>query len=125
MIFKKKPQKLEELKDLGEIVKYIKALEARITLLEKRIEDGEKASLNNFSKFSILRFNSFSDMGGDQSFTMTLLSKKNTGFVLTSLFHKDNTRVFTKPINNGISEYQLLKEEEIILKKAIDDQKEN
>ncbi len=96
-----------------------------VDLLEKRIEINEKVSLNNFSKFSILRFNSFSDMGGDQSFTMTLLNKKNTGFVLTSLFHKDNTRVFTKPINNGISEYQLLKEEEIILKKAIDDQKEN
>ena len=123
MIFKRKTQNLEELKDLGEVVKYVKALEAKITLLEKRIEAEEKASLKNFSKFSILRFNSFNDMGGDQSFTMALLDKKNKGFVLTSLFHKDSTRMFTKPIFNGISEYQLLKEEEITLKKAINDQK--
>lgn len=121
MIFKRKNQKLEEFKDLKEVVKYIKTLEAKILLLEKRIEAEENASLKKFSKFSILRFNSFSDMGGDQSFTMALLNKKNNGFILTSLFHKDSTRIFTKPILNGISEYQLLKEEEITLKKAVDD----
>ena len=123
MIFKRKNQKLEEFKDLKEVVKYIKTLEAKILLLEKRIEAEENASLKKFSKFSILRFNSFSDMGGDQSFTMALLNKKNNGFILTSLFHKDSTRIFTKPILYGISEYQLLKEEEITLKKALDDKK--
>jgi hypothetical protein len=124
MIFGKKNKNSEELKDLGEAIKYIKALEAKINSLEQRIKIEEEQSLNNFSKFSILRFNSFSDMGGDQSFVIALLNKKNNGFILTSLFRKDNTRVFTKPIINGISEYQLLKEEEITLKQAIDDKKE-
>lgn len=123
MIFKRKPQNLEELKNVKEVIKYIEALENKITLLEDRIKKQEENSLNNFSKFSILRFNSFNDMGGDQSFTIALLNKKSNGFILTSLFHKDTQRVFTKPIVNGISKYQLLKEEEIILKKAIDDQR--
>jgi len=123
MIFKRKPKNLEELKNAKEVIKYIEALENKITLLEDRIKKQEEDSLNNFSKFSILRFNSFSDMGGDQSFTIALLNKKSNGFILTSLFHKDTQRVFTKPIVNGISKYQLLKEEEIILKKAINDQR--
>jgi len=123
MIFTKKEKDPEKLKDLEDAIKYIKALEKKIDVLEERIKTDEKISQNNFSKFSILRFNSFANMGGNQSFTLTLLNKKNNGFILTSLFHKDGTRVFTKPIKNGISEYQLLKEEETTLKQALDDKK--
>jgi len=123
MIFIKKEKDPEKLKDLGEAIKYIKVLEKKINVLKKRIEVNEKIAQNNFSKFSILRFNSFNDMGGDQSFTLALLDKENNGFILTSLFYKDGTRVFTKPIKNGISEYQLLEEEETTLKQALDDKK--
>jgi len=123
MIFTKKEKDPEKLNNLEEAIKYIKILEKKIDALDKRIEKNEKVALNNFSKFSILRFNSFNDMGGDQSFTIALLDKNNNGFILTSLFYKDSPRVFTKPIKNGISEYQLLKEEETILKQALDDKK--
>ncbi len=123
MIFTKKEKDPEKLNNLEEAIKYIKILEKKIDVLDKRIEKNEQVALNNFSKFSILRFNSFNDMGGDQSFTIALLDKNNNGFILTSLFYKDSPRVFTKPIKNGISEYQLLKEEETILKQALDDKK--
>ncbi|MDD4662082.1 MAG: DUF4446 family protein [Candidatus Pacebacteria bacterium] len=122
MIFQKK-KNLDEAKNVLEVLDYVKKLEQKIALLENRIKVEERKSLKNFSKFSILRFNSFSDMGGDQSFTLAMLDKKNNGFILTSLFRNDTSRVFTKPIINGISEYQLLKEEETILKKLINDQK--
>ena len=121
MIFQKK-KNLDEAKNVLELIEYVKKLEQKIVLLENRIKEGETKALQNFSKFSISRFNSFSDMGGDQSFTLTLLNKKNNGFILTSLFRNDTSRVFTKPIINGISEYQLLEEEEKILKKATNDQ---
>jgi len=122
MIFQKK-KNLDEAKNVLELIEYVKKLEQKIVLLENRIKEGETKALQNFSKFSISRFNSFSDMGGDQSFTLTLLNEKNNGFILTSLFRNDTSRVFTKPIINGISEYQLLEEEEKILKKATNDQK--
>jgi len=119
MIFKKKTKNLEELKDLSEAVKYIKTLESKVDKLEKRIEYNEKVFSESFSKFSVLRFNPFSDMGGNQSFTFVLLNSKNNGFILTSLYGRDGAKVFTKPINNGMSEYQLLEEEKTILSKAI------
>lgn len=122
MIFQKK-KNLDEAKNVLELIEYVKKLEQKIVLLENRIKEGETKALQNFSKFSISRFNSFSDMGGDQSFTLTLLNEKNNGFILTSLFRNDTSRVFTKPIINGISEYQLLEEEEKILKEATNDQK--
>ncbi|MDD4358793.1 MAG: DUF4446 family protein [Candidatus Pacebacteria bacterium] len=119
MIFKKKSQNPEELKDLKEAVKYIKALESKIDKLEKIVKQNEERSLDSFTKFSVLRFNPFSNMGGDQSFTLALLNEKNNGFILTSLYGRDGARLFTKPINNGMSEYQLLEEEKNILKKAM------
>lgn len=122
MIFQKK-KNLDEAKNVLELIEYVKKLEQKIVLLENRIKVEERKALQNFSKFSISRFNSFSDMGGDQSFTLTLLNEKNNGFILTSLFRNDTSRVFTKPIINGISEYQLLEEEEKILKEATNDQK--
>ena len=124
MIFRKKEKNLKELEDVKEVVYYVRALEKRLILLEERIRDLESNSLNNFNKFSVLRFNSFNDMGGDQSFAIALLDKVNNGFVLTSLFHKDGFRLFTKPIIKGVSKYQLLEEEETALKKAINDKKE-
>lgn len=119
MIFKRKTNNLNELKETEEIIKYVKDLEDKINLLEQRIKKVEKESLKNFSKFSISRFNSFNDMGGDQSFTLALLDKEDNGFILTYLFHKDGVRLFTKPIIDGNSNYQLLDEEKIILRQAI------
>lgn len=118
MIFSKKAKK-EIPKDIKEIFGLVEKLEKRIVSLEKELEKQKQDSLNNFSKIEILRFNPYKDMGSDQSFTLIMLDSKNNGFILTSLYAREDTRIFTKPINNGISEYPLLKEEEQILKKAI------
>lgn len=120
MIFSKKTKNVKDLKDLKETLKYVKKLEDRIDKLEAIIDQNKEKSLEHFTKFSVSRFNPFNDMGGDQSFTIALLNSRNNGFILTSLYRRDEAKVFTKPINNGISKYQLLKEEEITLKKAID-----
>jgi hypothetical protein len=41
-----------------------------------------------------------------------MLDQKNNGFVVTSIFMDGNTRIFAKPIEKGLSKYQLSKEEQ-------------
>ena len=57
-------------------------------------------------------------MGGDQSFSLCMLDKGNNGFVVTSIFTKDGTRIFAKPVENGISTYQLTEEEKQAIAKS-------
>jgi uncharacterized glyoxalase superfamily protein PhnB len=60
----------------------------------------------------MVRFNPFNDMGGDQSFAMALLNGKNNGLVISSLYTKEGTRVFSKAIKAGKTEKHPLTEEE-------------
>jgi hypothetical protein len=120
MIFSRKTKR-EIPTDIKEIFGLVENLEKKVAFLEKELEQHKKASLSNISKIEIKRFNPYKDMGSDHSVSITMLDGNNNGFILTSLYAREDMRIFTKPINNGISEYPLLKEEEQILKKAIND----
>lgn len=74
---------------------------------------------SNF-KINILRFNPFEDIGGDQSFVLTILNENNNGAILTSLHNRDITRVYAKPIKNGQGDnITLSKEEKLAIVKTI------
>lgn len=63
-------------------------------------------------KIGVVRFNPFSDTGGDQSFTLALLDGKNNGIVVTSLYARSGVRWYVKRIKNGRGiEHELSKEE--------------
>lgn len=71
-------------------------------------------------KTGLVRFNPFKDIGGDQSFAIALLNGKNNGMVISSLYTKDGTRVYSKSIAGGKSEkYSLTEEEEQAIKIAM------
>ncbi|EKE11369.1 MAG: hypothetical protein ACD_15C00099G0001 [uncultured bacterium] len=65
-----------------------------------------------FHKFAMLRFNPFKEVGGNQSFSLALLNGKNNGLVISSLYTREGTRIYTKAIINGASEKHPLTEEE-------------
>jgi hypothetical protein len=58
-------------------------------------------------------------MGSDLSFSVLLVNAKNTGVLLTSIYGRDENRVYLKPIVNGNSDYVLSPEEREILNKCI------
>lgn len=75
------------------------------------------------SKFSVMRFNPFKDLGGDQSFVTAFLDSKDDGLVISSMHTREGTRVYAKPVvRGGDSEKYKLTDEE---KKAIEMAKEN
>lgn len=71
-------------------------------------------------KVGVVRFNPFKDVGGDQSFAIALLNGKNSGLVLSSLYTREGTRIYSKSIVAGKSEkYPLTEEEEQAIKIAV------
>jgi hypothetical protein len=75
---------------------------------------------HHFQKIGFLRYNPFSDTGGDQSFCLCVLNQHNTGFLLTSLHSREQTRIYAKSIIEGKSiQAELSKEESEVLQKAL------
>ena len=71
-------------------------------------------------KLSVLRFNPFKEVGGNQSFSVALLDGKNSGVIISSLHTREGTRVYAKPIvNGGADGFPLTEEEKTAIAKAI------
>jgi hypothetical protein len=87
------------------------ATSARLSALQSDVENTEQTLRRAVQRVGLVRFNPFSDTGGDQSFSVALLDSNSDGVVLSSLFSRSETRVFAKPIQRGESRYTLSEEE--------------
>lgn len=70
-------------------------------------------------KFSMLRYRAFEDVGSDLSFSMALLNNKNDGTIITGIYGRSESTTYAKPIDKGISRYELSKEEKQVLENAM------
>ena len=85
-----------------------------------QISELKQDSLKFIQKIGLIRFNPFSDTGGDQSFVIALLDNKNNGIVITSLYARTGTRWYVKKIEAGKAiQYELSNEEKEAIKKSI------
>jgi len=91
----------ENTKNIKEIIKRIDV-----------IDDNDK---RHIQKIGLVRFNPFSELGGDHSFCLAILDDRDTGVVITGLHTRDRTRMYMKDIKNGVSDFELSAEE----KKAV------
>jgi len=103
---------------LFEEIKRLKKAESNIKQLAKTSKDLEKMSNQSIQKTGVVRFNPFKETGGDQSFAIALLDPNDNGLVISSLYTRQGTRIYSKPIEKGLSKYPLSKEEIEALKKA-------
>jgi hypothetical protein len=66
----------------------------------------------------IIRFNAFEDTGSDLSFAIAMLDAENNGVVISSIFGRNESRTYAKPVTAGQSPYFLTEEEKQALAKA-------
>jgi len=104
-------KKDKEPKNLKEVLKQFEELRKQV----EKISQTSKASIQ---KVGVVRYNPFSEVGGDQSFSVALLDGNNDGVVVTSLYSRDGNRVYGKAVKNGQSEYSLSGEEKKAIEKA-------
>jgi len=107
---------LEEV--LFEEIKHLKKAEQNIKELDKLLKNLKKMAGQSIQKIGLVRFNPFKDTGGNQSFAIALLDAHKNGLVISSLYSREGTRIYGKPIESGQSKYPLSKEELEALKKA-------
>ena len=104
---------------LDQQLKRIDGLTERIDALNKLHRELESLGQRTIQKVAVIRYNPFSDTGGDQSFAIALLDSLGNGVVLSSLHSRTDTRVFAKAVQGGRSKYQLSDEEQDAIKKAL------
>jgi hypothetical protein len=72
-----------------------------------------------YQKIGIVKYDAFREMGGQLSFSIAMLDKKDNGYIINSVHSANGCYVYTKEIENGRSILDLGDEETEALKKAI------
>ena len=107
-------------KDLQSLEGVIRALGDDIRALEKfqanttnYLAEAEKRIKRSVQGVETIRFNAFKGTGdgGNQSFAIALLSENGDGAIVSSLYARDRTSVFAKPVKGFSSEYEMTEEE--------------
>lgn len=78
----------------------------------------ETVSRTCVQQVGIVRFNAFEDTGSDLSFAIALLDAQDNGVVISSIFGRNESRAYAKPIIKGKSQYFLTEEEKDALEQA-------
>jgi len=98
---------------IQEIERFRIELEKYLTTVERRLKKSVQA-------VHTVRFNPFkgNGSGGNQSFATTFLNEDNNGVVISSLYSREHVSVYSKPVKNGNSEYELSDEEREAISEA-------
>ena len=104
-------------------------LMGHIDEVKKVVEKSEQLDVENkridallqtaVTRVGVVRFRAFEDMGSDLSYAVALLDSHNDGVVLSSIFGREDSRSYVKPITNGSSSYTMTQEEEQALHDAM------
>lgn len=106
-----------------------KALNDNLDNIEKALNKSEEAineckSISNelkgcVNKVAIMRYKAFEDVGSDLSFSIAILDSYNDGVIITGIYSRHDSTTYAKPIDKGISRYELSEEELHVLNEAI------
>jgi hypothetical protein len=68
---------------------------------------------------AIVRYNAFPDAGSDLSYSIAILNRAGDGVVVSSIFGREESRTYGKPVIAGASTYALSDEEKEAIAKAM------
>ena len=74
---------------------------------------------NTIQKIGFIKYNAFENIGNDLSFALTLLVGNNNGICISSIYGRNESRIFSKPIVKGKSLVSLSQEELESLNEAL------
>ncbi len=74
-------------------------------------------------KVALVRYRAFEDVGSDLSFSVAMLDQLNNGVIITGIYGRSESTTYAKPIDRGMSRYELSSEENQALQEAIENRK--
>lgn len=95
------------------------AFERKQDFIDKKLDSIDSKVTKHVRGVGLVRFNPFPDQGGTQSFALALLNEDKDGVVVSSLYARERTSVYAKPIVKSTSTFELSEEEKEALDKAV------
>ncbi len=102
---------LDRLKRVEQTGRVLDTVQGNVRELELRLE-------HTYQSVGLVRFNPFSDMGGDQSFALAIVDSYGDGFVMSSLHGRTATRVYAKTVKRGQAGQTVSTEEQQAIEQA-------
>ncbi|MDD2481237.1 MAG: DUF4446 family protein [Lutispora sp.] len=90
----------------------------RIEILNREMIHLKDQTDRCIQRFNIIRYNAFSDSGSDLSFSIAMLDNFNNGAIITSIYGRNESVTYAKPVESGVSRYPLSVEEELVLSRC-------
>jgi hypothetical protein len=79
--------------------------------LDTRVRTAEQRIDGCLAYTSLVRYDAYGEMSGQQSSSYALLDSHRSGVVVSSILHREQARVYVKRVRNGESELELSPEE--------------
>jgi len=90
-------------------------LQAYVGETAERLEQGlagvERALRGTIAHRSLVRYDAYNELSGQQSMSIALLDETQSGIVLSCIHHRDQARVYAKQVRSGRGELELSPEE--------------
>ena len=104
---------------LEDLLKKFEKESVRVDELIKETQKIQSENGYNIQKMGLVRFNPFSETGGNQSFSLALLDGEDSGLVITSLHSREMTRIYAKPVKKQKADgFELSAEEKQAIKNS-------
>ncbi len=87
--------------------------------LDARMADAERRLDGTVAYRSLVRYDAYGEMSGQQSLSIALLDARRSGIVLTSIHHRETARLYAKQIREGTPELELSPEEQQAIDAAL------
>lgn len=100
-------------------IEQIEKLQVKVNAQGKDIEAIFSELELTFQKCGVVKYDAFNEMGGKLSFALTLLDKKNNGFIINSMQSREGCYTYIKEILDGKSYIDLGEEEKKSLEMAL------
>lgn len=104
---------------LQELDEDLASAEKAVTEIRPRVAELESAMAEAVSFVSVVNYNAFGDITGNQSRSVALLDRSGSGLVISILVGRHQTLFYTKQVRNGRGVEELSPEEQSAVERAL------
>jgi hypothetical protein len=94
-------------------------VEESIEHFERRMGEAEQRVDGCVAYRSVVRYDAYNELSGQQSSSIALLDSHKSGVVLSSIVHRDQARLYVKQVRGGEPEIELSPEEQEAIDSAL------
>ena len=104
---------------LQDLLKELHRVEEGVAENKKKMQELSEVLATATQGVGVVRFNAFHNTGSDLSFSVALLDAHRNGVVVSSIYGREESRTYAKPVLGGKSSYQLGEEEQEAIRRAL------